>query len=121
MILSPLTHLLLFIDGTCGLLSLLPNMFRHYGWNPGERATRWFGECLAVKTRNPDITFQEVRRVWYIECVTCAVSDIEWVGWEGGRLYIHVYLHKPVYIYSLVIGLILGPLCGSGSFSVANI
>ena len=47
-------------DGTCGLLSLLPNMFRHYGWNPGERAMRWFGECLAVKTGNPDITFQEV-------------------------------------------------------------
>lgn len=49
-----------FLDGTCGLLSLLPNMFRHYGWNPGERAMRWFGECLAVKTGNPDITFQEV-------------------------------------------------------------
>lgn len=50
----------MFVDGTCGLLSLLPNMFRHYGWNPGDRAMRWFGECLAVKTGNPDITFQEV-------------------------------------------------------------
>ena len=98
MILSPLTHLLLFIDGTCGLLSLLPNMFRHYGWNPGERATRWFGECLAVKTRNPDITFQEVRRVWYIECVTCAVSDIEWVGWEGGYTYIYTHTNQFIYI-----------------------
>ncbi|XP_067948238.1 uncharacterized protein [Watersipora subatra] len=61
-------------DGTCGLLSLLPNMFRHYGWNPGERATRWFGECLAVKTRNPDITFQEVLDIYGVELCIVAVN-----------------------------------------------
>ena len=35
-------------------------MFRHYGWKTDERAMRWFGEYLTVKTANTDITFEEV-------------------------------------------------------------
>ncbi|KAL3832370.1 hypothetical protein ACJMK2_024020, partial [Sinanodonta woodiana] len=49
-----------FIDHSYGYLSLLPNLLSGFGWNPGTRIFQWFGENLAKKTGNPDITFYEL-------------------------------------------------------------
>ncbi|KAL3832132.1 hypothetical protein ACJMK2_023803 [Sinanodonta woodiana] len=51
-----------FIDHSYGYLSLLPNLLSGFGWNPGTRIFQWFGENLAKKTGNPDITFYELYR-----------------------------------------------------------
>jgi arachidonate 5-lipoxygenase len=54
-------------DASCGYLSLLPNLVRHFGWNPGDRIYTWFGQQIKAKTArdgkpgNADITFYEVR------------------------------------------------------------
>jgi arachidonate 5-lipoxygenase len=54
-------------DASYGKLSLLPNVLRHFGWNPGNRFHSWFGQQLKDKTAragkpgNTDITFYEVR------------------------------------------------------------
>lgn len=50
----------IFLDARCGYCSLLPNLVRSFGWNPGERIFRWFGDKLQEKTGNADITFHEV-------------------------------------------------------------
>lgn len=50
----------IFLDATCGYCSLLPNLLRSFGWNPGRRLFDWFGEKLEEKTNNADITFHEV-------------------------------------------------------------
>ncbi|KAH9492780.1 hypothetical protein Btru_026294 [Bulinus truncatus] len=50
----------IFLDHKCGLLSLVPNLLRFYGWNPGNRIFRWFGEKIYEKTGNADITFKQV-------------------------------------------------------------
>lgn len=47
-------------DASFGYLSLLPNLLRGYGWNPGNRIYEWFGMVIAKKTNDPDITFGEV-------------------------------------------------------------
>lgn len=63
-----LSHI--FLDASFGYLSLLPNLIRGYGWNPGKRIYDWFGEALAKKTKNPDITFSELYRTYQKElCV----------------------------------------------------
>ncbi|KAH9524747.1 hypothetical protein Btru_027689 [Bulinus truncatus] len=50
----------LLLDHSWGFLSLVPNLFRIYGWDPGERIYRWFGEKIKEKTGKEDITFKEV-------------------------------------------------------------
>ncbi|KAL3832268.1 hypothetical protein ACJMK2_023928 [Sinanodonta woodiana] len=50
----------IFLDHSCGYLSLLPNLLSGFGWNPGRRIFKWFGEYLARKTGNPDYTFYEL-------------------------------------------------------------
>lgn len=50
----------IFLDHSCGYFSLLPNLVKGYGWNPGKRIFQWFGEALQAKTGNADITFSEV-------------------------------------------------------------
>lgn len=50
----------IFLDHTCGYFSLLPNLIKGYGWNPGKRIFEWFGEALRERTGDPDITFKEV-------------------------------------------------------------
>ena len=47
-------------DHSCGYCSILPNVIRKYGWNPGKKIDRWFGDVLVKKTGNADITFSEV-------------------------------------------------------------
>ncbi|XP_077864029.1 uncharacterized protein LOC102806894 [Saccoglossus kowalevskii] len=48
------------LDHSYGYLSLIPNVIRWYGWNPGERLLEWFGKKFEYKTGNKDITFKEV-------------------------------------------------------------
>lgn len=47
-------------DARWGYFSLLPNLYRYYGWNPGNRIFEWFGDKIEQKTGNKDATFQDV-------------------------------------------------------------
>ena len=58
-------HLLFLIDHKCGYCSLLPNLITGFGWNPGNKLLKWFGETLKEQTGNADITFREVITVFY--------------------------------------------------------
>ena len=56
-------HITAFLsDHSFGILSLLPNLLRDFGWNPGKKIHNWFGEKIAAKspTNDPDMTFYEV-------------------------------------------------------------
>lgn len=48
------------IDHRCGYLSLLPNLLSGFGWNPGKRLYKWFGDQLRERTGDGDITFRQV-------------------------------------------------------------
>eukprot|EP00794_Sanderia_malayensis_P003397 gene3397-3887_t len=48
------------VDHKCGYCSLLPNLLEGFGWNPGKRLLKWFGEQLRERTGNADITFKEL-------------------------------------------------------------
>eukprot|EP00112_Aurelia_sp_Birch-Aquarium-sp1_P010373 Seg2218.5 transcript_id=Seg2218.5/GoldUCD/mRNA.D3Y31 product="putative protein R571" protein_id=Seg2218.5/GoldUCD/D3Y31 len=48
------------VDHRCGYCSLLPNLLQGFGWNPGKRLLKWFGEQLKERTGNADITFKEL-------------------------------------------------------------
>lgn len=51
----------IFLDASFGILSLLPNLLTGYGWNPGNRIYRWFGQALAKKSNgNADLTFLQL-------------------------------------------------------------
>ncbi|XP_005094079.1 uncharacterized protein LOC101851335 [Aplysia californica] len=50
----------IFLDHKFGYLSLLPNLLSSYGWNPGKKIYKWFGQKLEHKTGNPDVTFKQV-------------------------------------------------------------
>ncbi|CAL1548192.1 unnamed protein product [Lymnaea stagnalis] len=50
----------IFLDHKCGYLSLIPNLLKSYGWNPGKRINQWFGEKVYEKTGNMDTTFKQV-------------------------------------------------------------
>lgn len=50
----------ILVDHTCGYCSLLPNLLKGFGWNPGKRMLKWFGEQLKERTGDSDITFKEV-------------------------------------------------------------
>ena len=59
-----------FTDHSCGWCSLLPNILRGYGWNPGLAAEDFFGNLLDKKLNmGPDITFKQV-------CGTNTVSPV---------------------------------------------
>ncbi|KAK6964903.1 hypothetical protein BgiMline_028880, partial [Biomphalaria glabrata] len=47
------------LDHSCGYLSLLPNLIKRFGWNPGKAIYNWFGDRIQAKSakRNPDMTF----------------------------------------------------------------
>ncbi|XP_071112062.1 uncharacterized protein [Haliotis cracherodii] len=51
---------IVFLDHQCGYCSLLPNLMRGYGWNPGKKIFEWFGNQLEAKTHDKDITFKQV-------------------------------------------------------------
>jgi len=48
------------VDHRCGYCSLLPNLLQGFGWNPGKRLFKWFGEQVKERTGNADITFKEL-------------------------------------------------------------
>ncbi|PVD30056.1 hypothetical protein C0Q70_09317 [Pomacea canaliculata] len=50
----------IFIDHSCGYCSLLPNLLRDFGWNPGKKIYNWFGDKVKSKTNNADLTFKEL-------------------------------------------------------------
>lgn len=50
----------IFLDHSCGYFSLLPNLIKGYGWNPGKKIFHWFGNALCEQTGNADITFSEI-------------------------------------------------------------
>ncbi|RDD41320.1 Uncharacterized protein TrispH2_006474 [Trichoplax sp. H2] len=70
----------IIMDSKCGYLSLLPSLFRHYGWIPGRRLEIWFKMVLASGPRNTlcpktkdkgAITFMELYKATGIElCIT---------------------------------------------------
>ncbi|XP_067649301.1 uncharacterized protein [Haliotis asinina] len=51
----------IFLDHTCGYCSLLPNLLKNYGWNPGMKIYEWFGTKIKDKTGTADITFEQLR------------------------------------------------------------
>ncbi|CAI9728166.1 XP_029641795.1uncharacterized protein LOC115216501 [Octopus vulgaris] len=50
----------LMLDHKWGYLSLLPNLLKDYGWNPGKKIDEWFRKVFLEKTGNPNITFWEI-------------------------------------------------------------
>lgn len=48
------------LDHRCGYCSLLPNLLKGFGWNPGNKLLKWFGEQLKDRTGDADITFRQV-------------------------------------------------------------
>ena len=47
-------------DHSCGYCSLLPNLLKGFGWNPGKKLIKWFGEQLRERAGDADVTFREV-------------------------------------------------------------
>ncbi|CAL1546595.1 unnamed protein product [Lymnaea stagnalis] len=61
-----------FLDHSCGYLSLLPNLIRKFGWNPGKKIFNWFGDRIKSRSEsnNPDMTFYDLYRERQMElCV----------------------------------------------------
>ncbi|XP_022096774.1 uncharacterized protein LOC110982574 isoform X2 [Acanthaster planci] len=48
-----------FLDASCGVCSLVPNVMKHYGWHPASKLYSWFGDRLEDATGCRDITFQQ--------------------------------------------------------------
>lgn len=57
---STLTCIHIVLDHKFGYLSLLPNLLTSYGWNPGRRIYKWFGQRVYEKTGDMDTTFKQV-------------------------------------------------------------
>ncbi|KXJ23340.1 Uncharacterized protein R571 [Exaiptasia diaphana] len=50
----------ILVDHNCGYCSLLPNLLKGFGWNPGKKLIKWFGEQLRERAGDADVTFREV-------------------------------------------------------------
>ncbi|XP_070566611.1 uncharacterized protein [Ptychodera flava] len=61
-------------DYRFGILSFLPNLIRHYGWNHGRNMLEWFGDKLKDKTGNADITFKQLYDKYDKELCITAVN-----------------------------------------------
>ena len=65
-------------DASCGYFSLLPNILRTFGWNPGHKIFNWLGSKFREKTGDADVTFQQVSEpdaTFYLE--TKGGGDVE--------------------------------------------
>ena len=51
-----------FVDHSCGYCSLLPNLLKGFGWNPGKKMNHWLGEQLKERTGDYNVTFKEVSK-----------------------------------------------------------
>ena len=62
--LAPSDNLLAYpnisVDHSCGIFSLLPNIIRKFGWNPGNKFIKMTGGVLEKKGMKADITFWQV-------------------------------------------------------------
>ncbi|XP_067648946.1 uncharacterized protein [Haliotis asinina] len=45
-----------------GFFGGVRNLFKRFGWHPGNRIYEWFGEILRRKTGSEDITFEQIRK-----------------------------------------------------------
>ncbi|BFZ23318.1 hypothetical protein BsWGS_26357 [Bradybaena similaris] len=62
----------IFLDHSCGYLSLIPNLLRRWGWNPGNKIFSWFGDRIKARSdkKNPDMTFYDLYKEKGVElCV----------------------------------------------------
>ncbi|XP_031568243.1 uncharacterized protein LOC116302953 [Actinia tenebrosa] len=50
----------ILVDHNCGYCSLLPNLLKGFGWNPGKKLLKWFGEQIKERAGDADVTFREV-------------------------------------------------------------
>ncbi|XP_055864358.1 uncharacterized protein YqhO-like [Biomphalaria glabrata] len=52
----------MIFDHSFGYLSLLPNLLKDFGWNPGNGIYKWFGDMIQRKSAvgNPDMTFLDL-------------------------------------------------------------
>nr|KAI8731717.1 CAunnamed protein product [Biomphalaria glabrata] len=52
----------MIFDHSFGYLSLLPNLLKDFGWNPGNGIYKWFGDMIQRKSSvgNPDMTFLDL-------------------------------------------------------------
>ncbi|XP_022095676.1 uncharacterized protein LOC110981937 isoform X1 [Acanthaster planci] len=64
----------IFLDAKFGLLSVLPNMMKRFGWHPGNKLYSWFGKMLYKKTGNADITFEQVYKTYGKELCICVTN-----------------------------------------------
>ncbi|XP_067948270.1 uncharacterized protein [Watersipora subatra] len=62
------------MDHSCGFCSLLPNLIRNFGWNPGKRFLSTMGELLERKGYNADVTFKELYAKSGVELCVTAVN-----------------------------------------------
>ena len=60
------------LDHRCGYCSLLPNLLKGFGWNPGNKLLKWFGEQLKDRTRDADITFRQVSSSVHSSDLVCS-------------------------------------------------
>ncbi|XP_021371602.1 uncharacterized protein LOC110462095 [Mizuhopecten yessoensis] len=54
----------LLFDARCSFFSFLPNLIRRYGVHPGNKLYQYFGDLLEKKTGNPDVTFEQVYKMF---------------------------------------------------------
>ncbi|XP_046550857.1 uncharacterized protein LOC124260576 [Haliotis rubra] len=45
-----------------GFFGGVRNLFKRFGWHPGNRIYEWFGDILRLKTGSEDITFEQIRK-----------------------------------------------------------
>lgn len=86
------------LDHSCGYCSLLPNLKKGFGWNPGKKMNHWFGEQLRERTGDCDITFKEVRKslAMLLPYISCDVKDRHFIVSDNNiaiaNILLHVYL-----------------------------
>ncbi|XP_077977071.1 uncharacterized protein LOC144432681 [Glandiceps talaboti] len=57
-------------DHACAVFSLVPNIIKDYGWNPGKKMLSWMGDKLEEKTGKRNLTFKEAYMMYGTElCV----------------------------------------------------
>ncbi len=64
----------IFLDAKFGVLSVLPNFLKRFGWHPGNKLYSWFGKMIQKKTGNADITFEEVYKKYGKELCICVTN-----------------------------------------------
>ncbi|XP_014784577.1 uncharacterized protein LOC106879487 isoform X2 [Octopus bimaculoides] len=54
----------LMLDHKWGYLSLLPNLIKNFGWNPGKKIDTWFKNVLKDKTGSAEVTFWQIYKYY---------------------------------------------------------